>query len=158
MTAEDFEIRVDDLRGAEIAALLQEHLDSMHDVSPPGGVHALDLDALRVPAVTFWSVWDGRFLAGCGALNELDPAHGELKSMRTAASYLRRGVAARLLEHMLHVARQRDYARLSLETGSTAAFAPAQALYERFGFVRCGPFADYVDNSFSRFMTLELRR
>jgi putative acetyltransferase len=151
-----FDIRADDLRGPEIAALLQEHLASVVLHSPPESVHALDLEALRAPEVSFWSVWQGLELVGCGALKELDAAHGELKSMRTASAHLRKGVAAALLEHMLDVARQRAYRRLSLETGSMEAFAPARALYARFGFEPCGPFADYVLDPYSVFMTREL--
>ena len=136
--------------------MLQEHLESVALNSPPESVHALDLEALRAPEVTFWSVWQGSELVGCGALKELDASHGELKSMRTASSHLRKGVAAALLEHMLNVARHRAYHRLSLETGSMEAFAPARALYARFGFELCGPFADYVDDPYSVFMTREL--
>lgn len=150
------EIRVDDLRGSEIAALLQEHLDSMAEHSPPESTHALDLDALRAPQVTFWSVWQGRELMGCGALKELDAQHGEIKSMRTVRSHLRKGVAAALLAHMLREAKRRAYRRLSLETGSMQAFAPARALYTRFGFQPCPPFANYVEDPYSVFMTREL--
>jgi putative acetyltransferase len=146
----------DDLRGPEIAALLREHLAGMFATSPPESVHALDLPALRAPEITFWSVWDGPSLAGCGALKQLDPSHGEIKSMRTARTHLRRGVASRLLEHILEVARDRGYARLSLETGSGPAFEPARALYAKFGFRPSGPFGAYRDDPFSRFMTREL--
>lgn len=151
-----FEIRVDDLRGEAIHALLHEHLAMAAQNSPPGAVHALDLDSLRAPEVTFWSVYDGEQLAGCGALREIAPTHGELKSMRTATAFLRQGVAARLMEHMLATARERGYRRLSLETGNNEAFAPARRLYERFGFVRCMPFGSYVDDGFSMCMTREL--
>jgi putative acetyltransferase len=151
-----FEIREDDLTGPEIAALLREHLESVAIHSPPESIHALDLEGLLAPEVTFWSAWEGSDLAGCAALVELDPCHGEIKSMRTAASHLRRGVAAALLEHMLRVARRRAYRRLSLETGSQDAFAPARALYARFGFEPCGPFADYTNDPNSVFMTREL--
>ncbi len=151
-----FEIRTDDLSGPEVAGLLQEHLASVVLHSPPESVHALDLDGLRAPDVTFWSAWQGPELVGCGALKQLDAGHGELKSMRTASAHLRRGVAAALLEHMLRVARERGYRRLSLETGSMEAFAPARALYARFGFEFCGPFADYVEDPYSVFMTREL--
>jgi putative acetyltransferase len=146
----------DDLTGPEIAALLREHLAGMYATSPPESVHALDLPALRAPEITFWSVWDGASLAGCGALKQLDPRHGEIKSMRTARAHLRRGVASRLLAHILEVARARGYARLSLETGSGPAFEPARALYARFGFRPSGPFGSYRDDPFSRFMTIEL--
>ncbi|MGF1594685.1 MAG: GNAT family N-acetyltransferase [Kiloniellaceae bacterium] len=149
-------IREDDLRGPEIAALLEAHLDLMRSVSPPESVHALDLDALRAPQVTFWTVWDGDTLLGCGALKEIDPTHGEIKSMHTAQAARGKGVARRLLQHVVDTARQRGYRRLSLETGSTADFAAAQGLYGSFGFEVCGPFADYVLDPFSVFMTLEL--
>jgi putative acetyltransferase len=151
-----FEIRADDLSGPEAAALLQEHLVSVAMHSPPESVHALDLVELRAPEVSFWSVWQRSELVGCGALLELDASHGELKSMRTASAHLRKGVASALLEHMLNVARERGYRRLSLETGSQPAFVPACALYARFGFVVCGPFANYVEDPNSIFMTLEL--
>jgi putative acetyltransferase len=150
------EIRRDDLRGPEVAALLREHLESVAEHSPPGSIHALDLDGLRAPSVTFWSVWAGSVLVGCGAIKEIDGRHGEVKSMRTASPHLRRGVATAMLEHILKVARQRGYRRISLETGSQDAFAPARALYARFGFVPCGPFADYVDDPNSVYMTLRL--
>ncbi|HEX8118449.1 MAG TPA: GNAT family N-acetyltransferase [Pyrinomonadaceae bacterium] len=150
------EIRVDDLSGAEIRALLEEHLRHMHSVSPPESVHALDLDGLRRPEVTFWTAWEGEELVGCGALKQLDPRHGEIKSMRTAAAHLRKGVAARLLEHILAEAARRGYARLSLETGSQPDFEPARSLYARFGFGYCEPFADYTEDPNSVFMTLEL--
>ena len=150
------EIRVDDLRGPEIARLLEEHLRNMYEVSPPESVHALDLEALRKPEITFWSVRQGPELLGCGALKELDARHGEIKSMRTAAPHLRKGVAASLMRHILEEARRRSYRRLSLETGSMAAFAPARNLYSTFGFQPCGPFADYFDDPNSFFMTREL--
>ncbi len=151
-----FTVRVDNLRGPEIAALLEAHLAEMRRFSPPGSVHALDLDALRAPAITFWTVWRGTQLAGCGAVKELDPTHGEIKSMRTAAGSQRQGVASMLVEHILAVARSRGYRRVSLETGSGAPFAAAHALYARHGFVRCPPFAQYGLDSFSTCMTLEL--
>jgi len=150
------EIRTDDLNGAEIAALLREHLHSMTLHSPPESIHALDLEALRRPEITFWSVWDGPELMGCGAIKELDPRHGEIKSMRTASAHLRKGVAAALMRHILDEARRRSYQRLSLETGSMAAFAPAHRLYASFGFQECAPFADYVEDPYSIFMTKAL--
>ena len=150
------EIRIDDLRGAEIARLLEEHLRSMHSLSPAESVHALPIEGLRKPEVTFWSVWQGAELLGCGALKELDARHGEIKSMRTAAAHLRKGVAARLLEHIVAEAKRRAYRRLSLETGAPDAFAPARNLYTRFGFEVCGPFGDYIEDPNSVFMTREL--
>lgn len=147
------DIRVDDLSGAEIAQLIQEHLRSVALHSPPESVHALDLDALRKPEITFWTVWQESELLGCGALKELDAHDGEIKSMRTAALHLRTGVATTLMHHLLKEARLRCYRRLSLETGSMDAFAPARRLYTRFGFQPCGPFADYVEDPYSVFMT-----
>jgi putative acetyltransferase len=149
-------IRQDDLRGPEIAELLRVHLASARKHSPPESVHALDFEALRAPEITFWTLWDGPDLLGCGALKELDPSHGEIKSMHTAEACRRRGVAARILAHIIGEARSRGYRRLSLETGSPAAFAPARALYARFGFVICGPFANYREDPYSVFMTLDL--
>lgn len=150
------DLRRDDLRHPAVIALLREHLDWMHRISPPESVHALDLAALRRPDITFWTLWDGEALAGCGALRELAQGQGEVKSMRTAQTHLRRGVAARMLDHILAEARRRRYERLSLETGSMAYFAPARALYARAGFSPCGPFGDYVEDPNSVFMTRTL--
>jgi putative acetyltransferase len=150
-------IRVDDLTGLEIRALLEEHLRSMYELSPPESVHALDLNGLRRPEITFWTAWEQGTLVGCGALKELDRSHGEVKSMRTASAHRRKGVGRAMLEHIIAEARARSYARLSLETGSMAAFLPARKLYERFGFTYCAPFADYTDDPNSAFMTLVLR-
>ena len=150
------DIRRDDVRGPEIAALLQEHLRDMHRVSPPESVHALDLESLRQPDITFWTVWDAGSLAGCGALKELDPQHAEIKSMRTASSHRRQGVATQLLEHMLAEAKRRGYTRGSLDTGSMEFFRPARAFYASFGFAPCPPFADYRADPNSVFMTKEL--
>ncbi len=147
------EIRVDDLRGEAIAGLLREHLEGVAKHSPPESIHALDLEALRTPSITFWCAWEDGELLGCGALKELDVAHGEIKSMRTAEAHLRRGVASRLLQHIIEEAKQRGYRRLSLETGSMEAFEPAHKLYTRFGFQPCPPFADYREDPYSRFMT-----
>ncbi len=156
MNTLQMEIRLDDLRGTEIAALLQEHLDSMALHSPPESVHALDLERLRKPGITFWTAWHDDELLGCCAIKELDPTHGEIKSMRTASSHLRKGIAASLLKHLLEEANRRAYERLSLETGSMEAFAPARKLYAGFGFEYCGPFADYVEDPYSVFMTRRL--
>jgi len=150
------EIKIDDLSGPEVAELLSEHLRGMALHSPPESIHALDLEALRRPEITFWAAWEGPELLGCGALKALDAGHGEIKSMRTAAAHLRKGVAARLLEHILAEAARRGYRRLSLETGSMAAFEPARKLYARFGFSDCGPFADYKEDPYSVFMSREL--
>lgn len=156
MTIPALRIVVDDLSGPEVAALLSDHLASMHANTPAGSVHALDLDELRDPGVTFWSAWDGDDLAGVGALKALGADHGEVKSVRTAPAYLRRGVAAALLAEVIATARARGYAALSLETGHGPDFDAALGLYVRFGFVPCGPFADYTNDPFSRFFALEL--
>lgn len=150
------EIRTDDLTGPEIATLLEEHLASMHIHSPPESVHALPIDQLRQPGVTFWSVWENGELLGCGALKELDPTHGEIKSMRTVSRHLRKGVAGAVLNHIIAEAKRRGYRRLSLETGSMAAFEPARQLYQRAGFTYCEPFGDYVDDPNSVFMSMAL--
>lgn len=149
-------IRKDDLSGPEIAALLAEHLQCMAEVSPPESCHALNIQKLRQPEITFWSVWQGEELAGCGPLKELDATHAEIKSMRTANAHLRKGVATMLLEHIIQEAKRRGYRRLSLETGAMAFFEPARRLYSRFGFQRCAPFGDYVEDPNSVFMTKEL--
>jgi len=150
------EIRLDDLSGPGIRALLEEHLRNMREVSPPESVHALDLGKLRQPDITFWTVWEGGELLGCGALRALSPVHGEIKSMRTAEAHRGRGVARAVLNHIVAEANSRAYERLSLETGSMQAFAPAHRLYESFGFTRCGPFGDYVEDPNSLFMTKQL--
>lgn len=147
------QILEDDLRGEAIGALLREHLADMHSITPAESVHAMDLTALREdPDVTFWSLWDNGELLGCGALKALGESSGEIKSMRTAQAHRRRGVAAELLEHIIDVAERRPLKRLFLETGSMAEFTAARALYERFGFDYCAPFADYVKDPNSVFM------
>ena len=146
----------DDLTGPEIRALLETHFAGMLANSPEGSCHFLDFAGLNAPDVTFWSIWDGASLAGCGALKELDAEHGEIKSMRTHEDHLRKGVGAMMLTHIISEARERGYRRLSLETGSTEAFIPALALYEAHGFQFCPPFGDYVEDPFSRFMTLAI--
>ena len=146
-------IKLDDLSGPEIHALLEEHLRNMHALSPPESVHALDLEGLRRPEISFWTVWSDDALLGCGALKALDAHHGEIKSMRTAAAHRRNGVAQAVLQHVIAEARKRGYTRLSLETGSQAEFEPARRLYRKFGFEECPPFADYVDDPNSVFMT-----
>jgi putative acetyltransferase len=150
------EIREDDLTGQQIIALLREHLENMHEITPPGSVHALDLERLRSPNITFWAAWDDDDLLGCGALKELDSTSGEIKSMRTPAAHRRRGIASKILEHIIEVARQRSYTHLYLETGAFPAFAPARALYQRYGFEYRGPFGDYADDPNSTFMVKTL--
>jgi putative acetyltransferase len=149
-------IVVDDLSGPEVAALLAEHLDDMRASSPPESKHALDLEALRRPDVTFWTVWEDDVLLGFGALRELDATHGEIKSMRTASASRGRGVGSALVRHVVAEGRRRGYRRLSLETGSSEHFAPARRLYERHGFVPCAPFGDYRPDRHSVHLTMVL--
>lgn len=146
----------DDLTGPDIRALLEEHFAGMLANSPAGSCHFLDFEGLKGPGVTFWSIWDDGSLAGMGALKQHDTTLGEVKSMRTHTDHLRKGVAQVMLTHIMAVARSRGLSRLSLETGSADAFQPAIALYRANGFVDCPPFADYREDPFSRFMTLEL--
>jgi putative acetyltransferase len=148
-------IQLDDLTGPEIHQLLQQHLQGMALHSPPESIHALDLDALRQPGITFWTAWENDELLGCGALKKLDARHAEIKSMRTASAHLRKGVANAMLTHIVEEAKQRGYRRLSLETGSAAAFEPARRLYAAFGFTFCEPFEGYALDPFSVFMTRE---
>lgn len=150
------EIRVDDLKGPEIRELLEEHLRNMHAITPAGSVHALDLGGLQRPEVTFWTAWSGGKLLGCGALKELDPSRGEIKSMRTPQAQRRLGVGRAMLAHIVDTARARNYKRLSLETGASEHFAPARTLYASFGFTPCGPFGDYKPDPHSYFMTREI--
>ncbi|MDI9889194.1 GNAT family N-acetyltransferase [Streptomyces sp. HNM0645] len=149
-------IATDDLSGPEIARFLDEHVRQMRAISPPESKHALDLDALRKPEVTFWVVRDSDSLVGCGALKRLDAGHAELKSMRTMAARKRSGVASLLLEHIIAEAEHMGFTRLSLETGTAEFFLPARKLYEKFGFVYCEPFADYQPDPHSTFMTRTL--
>ncbi len=154
--ARELEIRRGGLRDEAVIALLQEHLRCMQIASPPESCHALDVIELQQDDVTFWSMWDGSQPAGCGALKQLDAVHGEIKSMRTADGYQRRGVASAMLRHLMNEARCRGYRRLSLETGSMEYFEPARRLYASFGFQLCAPFAEYRHDPNSVFMTIEL--
>jgi putative acetyltransferase len=149
----NFEIRSGGLDDPQVAELLEDHLRDMRSVSPPESVHALDLSKLKKPEITFWSVWNGAELVGCGALKRLDAEHAELKSMRTARSYRRVGLGKLILEHIMGEARRRGYRRLSLETGSMPFFEPARTLYASYGFVECPPFADYRVDPYSVCMT-----
>lgn len=149
-------IEQDDLSRGEVVDFLRAHLAEMQQKTPQGSVHALAVEQLRHPDVTFWSAWEQGEVVGCAALKRIDPRHGEIKSMRTAPRHRGRGVASRLLAHLLDEARQRGYERVSLETGATANFAAARALYAGAGFVSTGPFGSYSDDPHSAFMTLEL--
>jgi putative acetyltransferase len=151
-----FDIREDDLEGEAVRRLLALHLAGMLAASPPEFSFALDLSGLKAPGMTVWSAWDGEALAGIGALKMLGDGSGEVKSMRTAPAHLRRGVAAQLLEHIIGEARRRGLKRLSLETGSTAEFEPALALYRKRGFALGEPFADYQPSAFNQFLHLTL--
>jgi putative acetyltransferase len=150
-------IVVDDLSGPAIAAFLTEHIEEMRSITPLESKHALDLDGLRRPEITFWSVLDGdEAVVGCGAVKALDASHAELKSMRTAGARKRSGIASLLLEHILAEATRMGFARISLETGSADFFRPARSLYEKYGFDYCEPFADYQLDPHSVFMTRTL--
>lgn len=151
-----FKVSEGSLDNKNVIDLLQTHLKGMADHSPAESIHALGLNGLKTPAVTFWCVWDGANLCGCGALLELDSHHGEIKSMRTSRPYLGKGVATTLLRYIIATARKRSYQSLNLETGSGDAFMPAHRLYLKYGFKFCGPFSHYVDDPFSRFMTKPL--
>lgn len=152
----DAQIRLDDLSDPRIAQFLEEHMEDMRATSPPESIHALDLEGLKKPGITFWSVWRESELIGCGALKRLDAEHAELKSMRTSLAVRRQGIGKLILEHLISEARARGYRRLSLETGSMAFFEPARALYANYGFIECLPFANYRIDPHSVFMTCRL--
>ncbi|NOT43324.1 MAG: GNAT family N-acetyltransferase [Acidobacteria bacterium] len=146
-----------DLDDPRVGTLLARHVHSARAATGRGSAHALDLDALKAPAITCWAAWDDETLLGVAALKALTDAHGEIKSMHTAAECRRRGIGTALLQHVVDAARARGMARLSLETGSWDFFIPARALYRKHGFVECPPFGDYVPDPNSVFMTRELR-
>jgi len=152
--ADEIDIRLDDLSDGHVINLLEQHRREMFKHSPPESVHALDVEGMRSSRVTFWSAWYQGEFAGCGALKELDALQAELKSMKTHPKYLRKGVAAALLESILAVAKQRDYQQVSLETGTMDAFHAARTLYNKRGFVKCEPFADYIEDKNSVCMKL----
>jgi putative acetyltransferase len=149
-------IEADDLSRPEVQALLREHLANMHELSPAESVHALDLERLKGPDISFWTVWEGRTLLGCGALKALSSTQGEVKSMRTPAHLRRRGAGRAILDHIISEASRRGYKRLNLETGPYETFTAAHELYRKAGFSYCGPFGEYREDPFSAFMTLEL--
>lgn len=150
------EIRLDNLKGKEIANFLQQHIEDMKAVSPPESKHALDLQGLQAPEITFWTIYDGGVVLGCGALKELDPYHGEVKSMRVCVSARRKGIGSKLLSHIVEEARSRGYCSLKLETGSMPFFDPARKLYSKHGFFYCGPFDAYKEDPNSVFMELNI--
>ena len=149
----DINIKVGELRHSDVISLLQEHHEDMLSHSPVESVHALDLSGLERPDVTFWSLWVDHRLAGIGALKQLDNKHGEIKSMRTSPKFLRRGIARKMLEHIIQQATIRSYHKLSLETGTMDAFIPAQKLYRQYGFQPCEPFGNYQEDPYSMFMS-----
>ncbi|WP_190016341.1 GNAT family N-acetyltransferase [Streptomyces lucensis] len=149
-------IAQDDLSGPQIARFLAEHVQQMRSLTPLESKHALDLEGLRRPEVTFWSAREGDAVVGCGAIIRLDARHAELKSMRTAPTRTRSGIASRLLRHILTEAERLGFTRLSLETGTADFFLPARKLYEKFGFGYCAPFAGYQPDPNSAFMTKAL--
>lgn len=151
------EIKIDDLSGGEVIELLEEHLADMYATSPAESVHALDLEGLKSPDITFFSAWKDSQLLGCVAIKELNTQHAELKSMRTSQFARKSGVASQLLQHVLDTAGIRQYQTISLETGSEDYFKAARNLYEKFGFGYCEPFADYELDPYSQFMSIELR-
>ncbi len=150
-------IEVDDLSLPAVHDLLSEHLANMYELSPPKQVFALDLSKLKSPDITFWTVWDDELLLGCGALKELSPIQGEIKSMRTPAKLRGRGAGRAVLGRIIETAKQRNYQLVSLETGSHPAFGAAQSLYKSVGFQYSGPFAGYKEDPHSVFMELRLQ-
>ncbi len=156
MSVPELRIVPGDFADSRVLSLLREHLEGMHANSPHGSVYALDFSGLQAPDISFFTVWRGEELLGCGAIRQLDETTGEIKSMRTTHAHLRQGVGARMLEHLLALARSRGYRRVSLETGSGAAFEPALSLYRRYGFVNGGSFGDYVATDFNRFLHRDL--
>jgi putative acetyltransferase len=150
------DIRLDNLESPQVLALIRDHLAAMEPTAPPESRHALDVTGLKRSDVAFWSIWDGDTLAGIGALKQLSHDHAEIKSMKTATAFLRRGVASGMLQHVIQEAKKRGITTLSLETGSMAFFEPARTLYRSFGFTECGPFGSYVEDPNSVFMTMRI--
>lgn len=147
------EIKVDDLSGQAIADFLEEHINDMKAISPPESKHALDIKGLKQADITFWTMREKVALAGCGALKELSLNHGEIKSMRISKNVRGKGLASKMLQHIISEAETRGYQRLSLETGSMDYFKPAIALYKKHGFAVCAPFANYKEDPNSIFMS-----
>ena len=156
MPRPSWEIRDDDLSNRATRELVRLHLEGMHAHSPPGSVFALDFSGLTAPGVSVWTSWDGENIAGIAALKDLGDRTEELKSMRTHPDFLRRGVAAALLEHIIGVAQGKGMSRLSLETGSGSYFEAALSLYRRRGFVDGEAFSDYKRSAFNQFLHLTL--
>ncbi|NNE68496.1 MAG: GNAT family N-acetyltransferase [Pyrinomonadaceae bacterium] len=150
------QILEDNLEGADIQELLRLHIAEANEHSPPESVHALDIEGLKEPDITFWTLREGNQLLGCGAMKEIDAETGEVKSMRTHPDHLRKGIGRKMLEHLLDTATSRGYKEVYLETGSMEIYIPARRLYERYGFEYCEPFADYVEDPNSMHMRLVL--
>ena len=150
------EIKIDDLTDIRTLGLIELHLAGMAENSPPESRHALNVEGLKQPNITFYSAWEDDDIMGCGALKELTSEHGEVKSMRTAEKHLRKGVAGAILQHIINEAKKRGYTKLILETGSMDGFKPAHRLYESFGFRYCKPFDHYLEDPNSVFMTIDL--
>ena len=151
------DIRVGGLDDPRVIAFLEMHLDRSRAETAPGSAHALDLEGLKGSDVDFWSIWEGEVLLGMGALKQLSPDHCEVKSMRTVSPRRRQGIGSLILRHIVNAARSRGANRLSLETGTWDYFRPAVEFYRKHGFTECEPFADYVLDPNSVFMTLDLR-
>lgn len=149
-------MKVDDLTDPRVQALLQVHLANAKALTPPEFVQALDISGLKMPDVTFWTLWQDETLLGCGALKALDSLHGEVKSMHVYDAFRQQNLGGVILRYIIKAARDRGYKRLSLETGHPPHYVPAISLYKSFGFSQCPPFADYRDETFSRYMTLSL--
>jgi putative acetyltransferase len=149
-------VKPGDFSDDRVKALLTRHLEGMHSNSPQGQVFALDWSGLQTPEISFYALWEGEDLLGVGALKELEPGAGEIKSMRTADAHLRKGVAATILDHIIAEAQRRGYRRLSLETGSGPAFEPAIKLYRKYGFIEGGAFDGYEKSPFNQFLHLDL--
>jgi putative acetyltransferase len=152
---DSWQINREDPAIPDLLALLNEHAACMLANSPPGSCHFLDLERLQGRDVEFWTVRKHGLLAGCGALKHLDPGYSEIKSMKTATPFLRRGVASCMLSHLINTAKSQGIARLSLETGASDYFVPARRMYENAGFTYCAPFGSYQPDPHSMFMTLE---
>jgi putative acetyltransferase len=148
-------IKLGDFNDDKVKCLLTRHLESMHANSPSGSVFALDWSGLQKPEISFYTLWQDEELLGCGALKELGDSTGEIKSMRTADAYLRKGVAVRILDHIILEANSRGYHKLLLETGSGPAFEPALQLYRKKGFKNCDPFGGYEKSAFNQFLGLD---
>ncbi len=151
-----YSIILDDLSREDVRALISSHVSNMHSTTPTEFAFAMDVDALKADDIDVWTLWDRDILMGCGALHQLNSSHGEIKSMRTHVDFLRRGVAALLLDHIISEARARDYNIVSLETGTASEFEPAVQLYKKYGFQKGGAFADYGEGPYNQFYHLTL--